>query len=230
MSKLDAKIDLAEFIDHALLDPTATSEQVARWCTEADRFGFPTVCVFPSHVGLAVELLHKKRPVVCTVIGFPSGATTAAVKRYEAEEAIDNGARELDVMINLGWLKQGKTNEMYRELAAICELGQPVKAILEMNLLTDEEKRLAAEVGMDAGAAFLKTHTGWYGGATVADIRLLKAVTKDRVQIKASGGIRTAEQAIELILAGATRLGTSRGPDLVRQRDTLERGKQTESE
>lgn len=219
-----AEIDLAEFIDHALLDPTATPNQVAQWCSEAERFGFPTVCVYPTHVRQAVDLLHNKRTQVCTVIGFPAGATTSAVKLYEAQEAVENGAKELDVMLNLGWLKTGKTNELHRELAEICELtGQTVKAILETHLLTDAEKTLAAEVCMDAGAAFLKTNTGWYGGATVADVRLLKASTKDRVGIKAAGGIHTVEQAIELILAGATRLGTSRGPDLIRQRDTLEK-------
>lgn len=219
-----AEIDLAEFIDHALLDPTATPNQVAQWCSEAERFGFPTVCVYPIHVRQAVDLLHNKRTQVCTVIGFPAGATTSAVKLYEAQEAVENGAKELDVMLNLGWLKTGKTNELHRELAEICELtGQTVKAILETHLLTDAEKTLAAEVCMDAGVAFLKTNTGWYGGATVADVRLLKASTKDRVGIKAAGGIHTVEQAIELILAGATRLGTSRGPDLIRQRDTLEK-------
>jgi deoxyribose-phosphate aldolase len=121
-------------------------------------------------------------------------------------------------------LKAGKTNEVHREIAEIREeSGQPVKAILEMALLTDAEKRLAAEICMDAGAAFLKTSTGLYGGATIADIRLLKEITKDRVGIKASGGICTAEQALELIIAGATRLGTSRGPELIHQHGSLEK-------
>ncbi|GAB4364453.1 MAG: deoxyribose-phosphate aldolase [Elainellaceae cyanobacterium] len=222
-----ADINLAEFIDHALLTPTATPEQVAQCCAEADRFGFATVCIYPAYVRQAVELLHNKSPKVCTVIGFPSGATTSAVKLYEAQEAVENGASELDVVINLGWLKAGQTDLLHQELAEICqETDRPVKAILEMSLLTDEEKKLAADVCLDAGVAFLKTNTGWYGGATIADVKLLKQLTKDRVGIKASGGIRTVEQAIELILAGATRLGTSRGPDLIRQRDTLDKGKQ----
>lgn len=217
------RINLAEFIDHALLNPTATSEQVIQCCEEADLFGFATVCVYPAHVRQAVELLHNKRPQVCTVIGFPTGATTSAVKFFEAQEAVENGATELDVVINLGWLKSGKIEEMHRELAEICEAtGQTVKAILETSLLTDSEKKLAAEICLDAGAQFLKTSTGWSGGATVEDVRLLKAVANDRIGIKASGGIRTLEQAIALILAGATRLGTSRGPDLLRQHDTLE--------
>ena len=218
-----SEIDLAPYIDHALLSPTATPEQVAQWCEEADRYGFAAVCVAPVHVRQAANLLHNKKPKVCTVIGFPTGATTSAVKLYEAQEAAENGATELDVVINLGWLKAGKLNELHQEIAEIREeTGQTLKAILEMSLLTEEEKRIAAEVCMDAGVAFLKTSTGWTGGATVADVRLLKEISNDRVGIKASGGIRTIDQALELILAGATRLGTSRGLDLLRQRDTLE--------
>ena len=224
MAKSYADIDLAEFIDHALLSPVATTEHVAKWCDESDRFKFAAVCVFPVHVRQAVALLHGKHPQVAAVIGFPSGATTSAVKLYEAQEAIENGATELDVVINLGWLKEGKTDELHREIAQICEAAEhPVKAILEMGLLTEAEKRIAADICMDAGAAFLKTSTGWNGGATLADIKLLKEVTRDRIGIKASGGIRTAQQAMDLIVAGATRLGTSTGPDLIRQLATLGR-------
>lgn len=217
-------IDIATFIEHSLLNPTATPNQVRQWCEEAERFHFATVCVYPTYVRLATELLHGKTPKVCTVIGFPAGATTSAVKLYEAQEAVEDGAAELDVVINLGWLKTGKTSEVHREIAEICsETGKPVKAILETALLTDAEKRLAAEICMDAGVQFLKTSTGWYAGATVADVKLLREITKGGVGIKASGGIRTHTQAIELIVAGATRLGTSGGPDLLRQRDNLEK-------
>ena len=219
-----SEIDIAPLIDHALLNPTATLEQVEQWCEEADRFHFATVCVYPAYVRSAAELLQGKQPKVCTVIGFPSGATTSAVKLYEAQEAVENGASELDVVINLGWLKAGKTEELHREIAEICsQTGQTVKAILETTLLTDAEKRLAGEICMDAGVVFLKTSTGWKGGATVEDVQLLAQMAQERVGIKASGGIRTIEQALELINAGATRLGTSRGPDLIRQRDTLEK-------
>jgi len=218
-------IDLAEFIDHSLLTPIATEDQVIQWCAEAERFNFPTVCLYPSYVVQAVELLHGKRPKVCAVIGFPSGVTTAAVKLYEAQEAIEHGAAELDVMVNLGWLKMGKTNAIHRELADICELGLPtVKAVLETHLLTDAEKHLAVEVCMDAGISLIKTNTGWCGGVTVEDVQLLKSIAKDRIGIKAAGGIHRVELAYELILAGATRLGTSSGPNLLRQRDTLEEG------
>jgi deoxyribose-phosphate aldolase len=167
--------------------------------------------------------VKNKRIQVCSVIGFPTGATTSAVKLYEAQEAVENGATELDVVINLGWLKEGKTEEIYREIAQICEeTGQTVKTILEMSLLTETEKQLAAEICLDAGASFLKTSTGWSGGATVEDVALLKKIAKGRVGIKASGGIRTLEQAIALIEAGATRIGTSRGVDLVRQQKEQE--------
>jgi deoxyribose-phosphate aldolase len=211
-------IDLASFIDHALLNPTATPAQVEQWCEEADRFNFASVCVYPAYVRQATNLLHGKRPKVCTVIGFPSGATTSATKLYEAQEAVENGAKELDVVINLGWLKAGQTNEVYRDLAEICdETGQLVKAILEMSLLDEEEKRLAAQICLDAGVAYLKTSTGFYGGATVEDVRLLKEISRGQVGIKASGGIRTAQQALDLLMAGATRLGTSRGVEIVRQ-------------
>ncbi|MBU7585548.1 MAG: deoxyribose-phosphate aldolase [Nostoc sp. TH1S01] len=218
-------IDIAPFIDHALLTPTATPEQVEQWCEQAYRFNFAAVCIYPSYVKQAAELLQGKNPKVCTVIGFPTGATTSAVKLYEAQEAVENGATELDLVLNLGWLKVGKTEEVHREIAEICEeTGQTVKVILETSLLTDAEKRLAAEICMDAGAAFLKTSTGWNGGATVADVSILKEIVRDRIGIKASGGIRTHDQALDLILAGATRLGTSRGIDLLRQRDNLEKG------
>jgi deoxyribose-phosphate aldolase len=217
-------IDIAPLIDHALLHPAATPELVEKWCYEADRFGFAAVCVCPVYVRQAAEILHGRKPKVCTVIGFPTGATTPTAKLYEAQEAVENGATELDVVIHIGGLKAGKSDQIYREIAQICEeTGQTVKAILETALLTDEEKRLAAELCMEAGVQFLKTSTGWQGGATVADVRLLSQIAQGNIGIKASGGIRTIEQALDLVVAGATRLGTSRGPELLRQRDTPKR-------
>ena len=171
MSKAFSDLDLAALIDHALLSPIATAEQVAHACYVADRYRFASVCLFPVHVRQAAELLLGKPPKVCAVIGFPCGATTSAVKFFEAQEAVEHGATELDVMINLGWLRMGKTDDLHRELAEIVDAtGCPVKAILEMGLLTEAEKRLAVDVCMDAGVAFLKTSTGWNGGATVADV------------------------------------------------------------
>lgn len=218
------EIDIAPYIDHALLVPTATPEQVEQWCIDADQLKFAAVCLHPCHVRQAAQLLHHRSPKVCTVIGFPYGATTSAVKLYEAQEAVENGATELDVVINLGWLKAGMTNQLHREIAEIRdETGQVIKAILEMALLTEAEKRTAAEICMDAGAAYLKTSTGLYAGATVADVQLLKQLSRDRVGIKASGGIRTPEQALDLILAGATRLGTSHGPQIIQLRAQSEK-------
>ena len=216
---LSTDIDLAPYIDHSLLMPTATLEQVDHWCAETRRYGFASVCVYPVHVQRAVENLHDAQATVTTVIGFPTGADTPASKLFAAQEATENGATELDVVINLGWIKAGQLERVHTELAQIVEAtGQCVKAILEMTLLDQTEKRTAADICMDAGVQFLKTSTGWHGGATVDDIRLLKEVARGRVGIKASGGIRTPEQALMLIEAGATRLGTSRGPDILQQR------------
>ncbi|MFM6189472.1 MAG: deoxyribose-phosphate aldolase [Planktothrix sp.] len=210
------ELDIAPYIDHTLLNQTATPEQIQQCCYEAERYKFASVCVFPSYVQLAKELLQGKSPNVSTVIGFPTGATTSKVKLYEAQEAVENGATELDVVINLSWLKTGKSDNLHREIAEICEeTGQTVKAIIETTVLTEDEKRLAVEILMDAGIAYIKTSTGWYGGATVEDIRLIKSITKGRIGIKASGGIRTYEQAVDLIVAGATRLGTSRGVEIL---------------
>jgi len=212
------QIHLPDYIDHTLLDPFATEKHVEQWCDEADQFKFAAVCVYPTHVRYAAERLHHRQPQVCTVIGFPTGATTSATKLYEAQEAAGQGATELDVVINLAWLRQGNTDALYRELAEICDAtGQMVKAILETTLLTPAEKQLAAEVCLDAGVQFLKTSTGWRGGATVEDVAMLKECARDRVGIKASGGIRTIDQAVKLIAAGATRLGTSRGMSLMAQ-------------
>lgn len=213
-----ADIDIAPFIDHSLLSPTATPALVEQWCAEAERYNFASVCIAPIHVQRAAELLRGKLPQVSTVIGFPTGATTSAVKLYEAQEAVEHGAQELDVVINLSWLKTQNLNPLHQEIAEICDAtGVTVKAILETALLTPEEIRIATDICIDAGVAYLKTSTGWVGGATVEVVRFLKTLAKDRIGIKASGGIGTIELAMELILAGATRLGTSRSLDILRQ-------------
>jgi len=225
------EIDLAPLIDHTLLAPAASAQHIIQLCEEAERYRFAAVCIYPVYVPLAVEKLHNKQPKICTVIGFPSGATTAKTKLYEAQEAAENGASELDVVINLGWLKAGDTNAMHSEIAAIVELtGLPVKAILETTLLSGREKRLAAEVCLDAGVQFLKTSTGWQGGATIEDVKLLRQVGGDRIGIKASGGIRTAQQAIAFVEAGANRLGTSRGVDILQQLTTNSESDNSESD
>lgn len=225
MANTALNVDLAGLIDHALLAVDATPAQVERCCQEADHYGFAAVCVYPWAVRQAAELLHRKPVQVATVIGFPTGATTTATKHFEVQEAVDNGATELDIVLNLGWLKAGQIDAVYQELASLVEAaGRPVKAILEMALLTEAEKQQAVALALEAGVAYLKTSTGWQGGATVADVQFLKRQARDRVGIKASGGIRTVAQAIALVEAGATRLGTSRGVDLVRQQRDLNQG------
>ncbi len=216
-------IDIARYIDHALLNPAATSEQLKQCCHEGWQYNFPTVCVYPSAVREAREYLQKKPTQVCTVIGFPTGATTTASKLHEALEAVENGATELDVVINLGWMKQGDANRVNREIAQVCEeTGQTIKAIIEMGLLNEEEKTLAVEACLDAGVTFIKTNTGWFGGATVEDVALIYDLSKGQIGIKAAGGIRNLESAIALIEAGATRLGTSRGVRLLQQQEKMD--------
>lgn len=215
LSQLD--FDLAPYIEHALLDPCGSQEQLVQTCSEAECYGFAAVCIYPCWVSQAAELLHNRAPTICCVIGFPSGATTSASKAFEAQEAVEHGADELDVVINLGWLKSGQTNALNRDLADIVEAtGKPVKAILEVNRLTPDEIKLAVEVCLDAGVQYLKTGTGWAGPVSVASVKLLKELSRGRVGIKAAGGIRTPAQAAELVLAGATRLGTSRGVALLK--------------
>lgn len=217
-----SEIDIAPFIDHSLLNPCAPPEYLRRWCDEAERFGFATVCVFPNAVRQAAEYLHNKAPNVCTVIGFPTGATTPATKLYEAAEAVENGATELDVVLNLGQLKAGDTNAVHGELAEICEeTGVTVKAILETNLLVPEEKEVAVRLCLDAGVQYLKTCTGWNGGVKLEDVVFLKEAARGQIGIKASGGIRDYETAASLILAGASRLGTSYSVNLLRDRERL---------
>ena len=225
MPVTDLDIDLATYIDHTLLKPSAVPDEVKQVCQEAWQYNFPAVCIYPASVRQAKELLHDKKPQVCTVIGFPTGAVTSSTKLHEAQEAVENGATELDVVINLSWVKSRQSSKIYQEIAQICsETGQTIKAILETTVLTPEEKRLAAEICLDAGVSYLKTSTGWFGGATVEDVKILKEVAKGQVGIKASGGIRTYDTAIALIQAGATRLGTSRGVDLLRQQNESIKG------
>ena len=212
------RIDISQYIDHALLNPTATTREIEQSCWLAQQYNFPAICVYPSAVRQATELLHGKKTKICTAIGFPTGATTTQVKLYEALEAVENGAVELDMVMNLGWLKAGNSEAVYAEIAKVCqETQQNVKVIIETNLLDRHEKELAAKICLDAGAAFIKTNTGWFGAVKVEDVKLLFKITNGLIGIKAAGGIRTATFALDLIQAGATRLGTSRSLDLIEQ-------------
>ncbi|MGY2752856.1 deoxyribose-phosphate aldolase [Thermostichus sp. MS-CIW-21] len=222
----DGPINLAEYIDHTLLLPMVTPEEIDQGCEIALRYGFPTFCVPPCYVPRVVERLHGSPVRVSTVVGFPLGTNTAEVKLYEAQLAVEQGCRELDVRINLAWLKAGELDRLHAEIAQLVEeTGVCVKAILETAQLTDEEKKLAAEICMDAGVAFLMTSTGWMGGATPADVQLLWQLSRGRVGVKASGGIRTVAQAEAMIAAGATRIGTSWGLELMQELQAREAGR-----
>ncbi len=216
------EIDLARYLEHSLLHPAATEAQVKECCEAAVQFDFPAVCLYPTAIKTARDFLHQRPIQICSVVGFPAGAHTTATKLYEAQEAVENGATELDVMLNLAFVKMGESEKLYQEVAQIVELTKvPIKGILETALLTDTEKRLAAEICLDAGVSYLKTSTGWFGGATVADVKLLHGITKGRIGIKAAGGIKTVDQAIALIQAGATRLGTSRSIKIMQEREQV---------
>ncbi len=213
------EIDLAGFIDHTLLKPETTGEDIARLCSEARRYSFAAVCVNPVYVKKAAVHLRGSGTRTCAVVGFPLGATTAAAKAFEAGEAVACGAGEVDMVIHIGALKDGAAGCILEEITAVIRAacGRTVKVILETGLLTLEEKVRACLLAKKAGAHFVKTSTGFGpGGAVVADIKLMRETLGPAVGIKASGGIRTREKALQMIAAGATRIGTSSGVAIIR--------------
>lgn len=204
--------DLAPYIDHTLLKPDATREEVIRLAEEARRYGFATVCVSSANVATAAHALQGSQTVPIAVVGFPLGAALPQAKAFEAREAIRCGAREIDTVLHLGALKSRDYAEVLRDIAAVVEASRPhpVKVILETHLLSLEEKILASALAKAAGAAFVKTSTGFTGGgATAEDVALLRKVVGDDVGVKASGGVRTAQDAMKMIQAGANRIGAS---------------------
>ena len=207
--------DLAPLIDHALLDPHHGSSAVRQCCEEARHFGFAGVCVASRWVATAREHLPLEgkgaSPQLIAVVGFPFGAVPAAVKLAEAVAAAEAGADELDVVPDFGALVDRQSTPIHDELAAICELGLPVKVILEVGRLDPEALALLVEISIDAGARFLKSGSGFGPAVTVDHIEQLRQLARGRAAIKASGGIANLEQALALVEAGATRLGTSRG-------------------
>ncbi|CAM3382282.1 deoxyribose-phosphate aldolase [Rhodothermus bifroesti] len=214
--------ELARYIDHTALKPETTEDQIRGLCAEAQRYGFAAVCINPCYVPLAASLLEGSGVAVCTVIGFPLGANQTITKVAEAVQALRDGARELDMVLNIGWLKSGQLEAVRDDIRAVVDVAhsaQPrarVKVILETALLTEAEKITACQLALEAGADFVKTSTGFLGGgATVEDVALLRRVVGDRMGVKASGGIRTRAQAEALLAAGATRLGTSSGVALL---------------
>ena len=202
----------ARYVDHTMLKPNATQDEIAKLCEEAKNFCFASVCVNPSYVALSAQFLRGSGVKVCTVVGFPLGSTTPTVKAIEARDAIANGADEIDMVINIGALKSGNDAMVYDDIKAVREAtrGKVLKVILETSLLSNEEKVRACAMAKKAGADFVKTSTGFGGGgATVEDIRLMRETVGPLMGVKASGGIRDAKGAADMIAAGATRLGTS---------------------
>lgn len=203
---------IASYIDHTLLKPEATEEQVMKLCVEAREYGFASVCINPSFVELAASMLQTSKAKVCTVVGFPLGANTTAIKAEETRQAIRDGAEEIDMVINIGALKSGDAKRVEDDIRAVVEAaeGKLVKVIIEACLLNREEKILACQLSEKAGAHFVKTSTGFStGGATAEDVALMKEVVGDRLGVKASGGIRDLAAAERMIEAGATRIGSS---------------------
>jgi len=213
-------LDFAGMIDHTLLKPDATPDQIAQLCYEARKYDFASVCINPAHVRLCADLLRGADAKVCTVIGFPLGASAPNVKVFETQTALDDGATEIDMVINIGALKGGDHTLVARDIQGVVEAGHKagalVKVIIETALLTEDEKVTSCLLAKEAGADYVKTSTGFSGGgATVEDIALMRRVVGPTMGVKASGGVRSREDAENLVKAGATRLGASAGVKIV---------------
>ncbi|KKU79241.1 MAG: Deoxyribose-phosphate aldolase [Parcubacteria group bacterium GW2011_GWA2_47_7] len=220
-------MNIASYIDHTLLKPEATPDQITALCKEAWQYHFASVCINPSQVSLAVGLLHGSGVKVCTVIGFPLGATTTATKVFEANCALEDGATEIDMVINIGQLRAGNTVDVESEIRLLANLahsygGSILKVIIETCILRYDEKILACQIAQRAGADFVKTSTGFsFHGATVKDVELMRKAVGPVMGVKASGGISTYMDAKEMIDAGATRIGTSKGVAIVNGAPTI---------
>ncbi|MEW6070141.1 MAG: deoxyribose-phosphate aldolase [Candidatus Thermoplasmatota archaeon] len=212
------KKQLARMTDHTNLKPFATSEDIKKLCSEAKKYDFAAVCVNPCWVSLASELLLGTDVKVCAVVGFPLGASTLETKLFEAKDAARNGAQEIDMVMNIGALKEKNYELVKKEIAKIVEeVGKvPIKVIIECCYLTEEEKIKACELAKEAGARFVKTSTGFgVSGATPEDVALMRRVVGENVGVKAAGGIKSAEQALALIQAGANRIGASASVEII---------------
>ncbi len=211
---------LAKTIDHTLLKPEASIDEIKKLCDEAKRFEFASVCVNPCWVEYCFDQLKETNVKVCTVVGFPLGANTTSTKVQEAESAIVNGAEEIDMVINIGQLKSKNYQYVFDEIKQLSQTAKKnlalLKVILETCLLTDEEKIVASILSKEAGADFIKTSTGFSkGGATLYDVALMKFSVEDKIKVKASGGVRSKEDALKMIAAGAGRIGTSSGVKII---------------
>jgi deoxyribose-phosphate aldolase len=218
--------NIAKMIDHTLLKPEATKEQIVKLAEEAKTYGFASVCVNPAWVKTAYEILKDTDVKVCTVIGFPLGATTPEVKAFEAKNAVENGATEVDTVINIGALKDGNDELVEKDIKAVVDAVKGkalVKVIIEAALLTDVEKVRACQLAVKAGADYVKTSTGFsIGGATVEDVALMRKTVGPNIGVKASGGVRTLKDAEAMIEAGASRIGASSGVAIVQGKDSTE--------
>lgn len=206
--------NIAKFIDHTMLKADTTTATIRRYCEEAKEYGFASVCVNTVHVPLVAELLKDSDVDTCCVVGFPLGAMLTTAKAFEAKEAVKAGATEVDMVINIGAIKDKNYDFVKEDIKAVVEASKPaiVKVIIETCLLTDEEKVKACELSVEAGAAFVKTSTGFStGGATVEDIALMRKTVGTAAKVKASGGIRTPEDAQAMLDAGADRIGAGNG-------------------
>jgi deoxyribose-phosphate aldolase len=213
-------LNLAKMIDHTLLKPDATQEQIAQLCFEARKHGFASVCINPTWVEMCAKLLEGSSVKVCTVIGFPLGATSPEVKAFETQVALGHGATEIDMVINVGALKARDLELVAKDIHGVVKAahtgGAIVKVIIEAILLTDEEKTIACLLSKEAGADYVKTSTGFAsGGATVHDVALMRRVVGPEMGVKAAGGVRTYEDAENMIKAGATRIGASAGVKII---------------
>lgn len=212
-------MNIAGMIDHTLLRADATQEEITKLTAEAKQYGFASVCVNPAWVSYSKEQLSGTDVKVCTVIGFPLGASTSAVKAYETQDAIANGAAEVDMVINVGELKAGNDALVHQDIEAVVKAASGkaiVKVIIETCLLTDDEKVRACKLAVQAGADFVKTSTGFSkGGATKEDVALMKNTVGEQAEVKASGGVRSLEDVKLMIEAGATRIGASSGVSIV---------------
>lgn len=213
---------IASYIDHTLLKPDASQDQIAQLCYEARSYGFASVCINPAQVKLAAQLLKDSNVAVCTVVGFPLGATPATVKAYETQQAIRDGATEIDMVINVGALKSQDYATVKEDIGAVVRAAHAsnalVKVIIEAALLTDEEKVIASHLSKLSGADFVKTSTGFGpGGATAEDVALMRKVVGPEIGVKAAGGVRNYTDAQTMITAGATRLGASAGVRIVKE-------------
>ena len=220
--RIDEPAALARLIDHTLLKPDAGEDQIRALCAEALEYGFASVCVNPTWVPLCADLLVGSTVKTCTVIGFPLGATLPAVKAYEVDQVAQLGAQEVDMVLAVGRLRDGDYRTVDRDIAAVADAAQEngviLKVIIETGLLTDEQKVAACVIAEAAGASFVKTSTGFNGGgATVADIALMRRLVGSRLGVKASGGIRTAADALSMVAAGANRIGASAGVRIVQE-------------